>query len=89
MKKIKLILAVLCVVGMLCSPVFAGQKYNAFEGRWETVPDSWQTKYNAFEGEWSYQPDNAKTEYNAFEGKWEWDSGHNQYGDSNNSYWEW
>jgi uncharacterized protein YpuA (DUF1002 family) len=61
------------------------QKYNAFENRWETVPDNsdWQAKYNAFENEWSYQPKDAKTQYNAFENRWDWDSGHNPDSDNN------
>jgi uncharacterized protein YpuA (DUF1002 family) len=61
------------------------QKYNAFENRWETVPDNsdWQAKYNAFEKDWSYQPKDAKTQYNAFENQWDWDSGHNPDSDDN------
>jgi len=57
----------------------AKQVYNAFENRWETVPDqsNWGTKYNAMENNWSYQPENSTIEYNAFEDTWDWDSGYN------------
>jgi hypothetical protein len=71
----------LMVVGLVLLPATAqcDQKYNAMEGRWETVPDNsnWQPKYNPMEGDWSYQPSNARTEYNPFESRWDWDSGHN------------
>lgn len=62
----------------ISAPLLAGQKYNPFTSRWETVPDDWEVKYNPFEGDWSYQPQDAKVEYNPFEGSWEWDSGHNE-----------
>ena len=55
----------------------AGQKYNAMENRWETVPDNWENKYNAFDNSWSYQPRDAQVEYNPFENTWDWNSGHN------------
>lgn len=57
--------------------IFAGQKYNPFENRWETVPNDWVTKYNAFENDWSYQPEDSHVEYNPFENSWDWDSGNN------------
>lgn len=73
----KMLLVVALVVGFV-GIASAEQKYNSFEDRWETVPDSsWKTKWNSFEDKWSYQPDDAKTEYNAFENKWQWNSGNN------------
>lgn len=72
----KLIAAIFVIV--ISANLVAGQKYNAFEDRWETVPDNWEMKYNAFEDGWSYQPQNAKVEYNAFEDTWDWNSGHNE-----------
>ncbi len=74
----KILLAAVLVL-LFAASAECDQRYNAMEGRWETVPDNsnWQPKYNAMEGEWSYQPQNAQTEYNAFENKWDWDSGHN------------
>jgi len=63
-----LIVALLCQAGY----VFAEQKYNAFENRWETASGRYDLKYNAFENEWSYQAPSADLEYNAFENRWEW-----------------
>ena len=64
---------------LFASAAHCEQKYNANEGRWETVPNgsNWTNRYNAQEGEWSYQPSDAQIEYNAQEGRWDWDSGHN------------
>lgn len=72
---------VVVLVLLMATTVSAEQQYNAFENRWETVPDNqnWQPTYNAFENDWTYQPQDAQVEYNAFENKWEWDSGNNQY----------
>lgn len=70
-------LIIIVLVLSLSIVVFAGQKYNPFEGTWETVPDDWETQYNSFNNDWSYQPQDAEVEYNPFSGKWEWDSGHN------------
>ncbi len=72
----KTILMALLVISSVTS-LIATQKYNGFTGKWETVPDNWETKYNSFEGTWSYQPKDAHVEYNSFENKWEWNSGHN------------
>lgn len=86
------VLVIVVMLLLLSVPIFAEQKYNAFENRWETVPDNsnWQTQYNAFENEWSYQPDNAEMEYNAFEDTWDWNSGHNpeQSWEINNLAWQ-
>ena len=73
------ILILVITLVLLPAIAYCEQRYNAMEGRWETVTDNsdWQTKYNAMEGDWSYQPKDAKTEYNAFENSWDWDSGHN------------
>ena len=75
MRIIVLVLILVCTT----FTVSAEQRYNAFENRWETVPDrsNWKTRWNAFDNEWTYQPPNADLEYNAFENRWEWDSGHN------------
>lgn len=55
----------------------AGQKYNGFSNRWETVPEGSQLQYNGFNNTWSYQPRGAQLEYNGFENEWQWNSGHN------------
>ena len=62
---------------LLPTIAFAGQKYNPYDGTWETVPDYWETKYNPYEGNWSHQPPDVDIEYNPYEGSWDWDSGHN------------
>ena len=77
MKKIILSIFLLGLVAALS----AGQKYNPHEGRWENVPNDWETKYNPHEGKWSYQPKDAKIEYNPHEGSWDWNSGHNDRDD--------
>lgn len=64
------------VIGLLiCGLAFAGQKYNPYTQRWETVPDNWQTQYNPYSQTWSYQPQGAKIEYNPYQRKWDWNSG--------------
>ncbi|KKM06127.1 hypothetical protein LCGC14_1747120 [marine sediment metagenome] len=70
-------LIVLFVVFAYCVSAGAGQKYNPFEDRYETVPDNWEVKYNPYEGDFSYQPEDAEATYNPYEGNWDWDSGHN------------
>ena len=79
----RIILILFAVTLLFISAAHCEQKYNAQEGRWETVPDgsNWSTRYNAQEGEWSLQPSDARVEYNPQEGSWDWDSGHNPSGD--------
>ena len=73
MKRILLII----IATLFCANAYAGQKYNAFSGEWETVPNDWTTQYDPFSGKWSYQPNGARQSYNPFNGKYEWDSGNN------------
>jgi hypothetical protein len=75
----KFFIMIVLVLIFIVGAVYAEQRYNANEGRWETIPDgsNWTPRYNPQEGEWSYQPQNARTQYNAMEGTWDWDSGHN------------
>jgi hypothetical protein len=74
MKKMLLLAFTLALSANLMA---GGQKYNPHSGKWETVPDNWETKYNPHDGTWSYQPKGATTIYNAHEGTWDWDSGNN------------
>lgn len=60
--------------------LMAGQKYNSYANKWETVPDDWVLKYNCYDNTWSYQSPNAQLEYNGFENKHEWNSGNNPSG---------
>ena len=71
--------SLLVLVLAVSSPCLAKQAYNAFENRWETVPDEADVspRYNAFENEFSMQTRDADLQYNAFENRFEWDSGHN------------
>ena len=68
----KYLMAVVLVL-VMATCVYGEQRYNAFENRWETVPDNsnWTPQYNAYENEWKVQPQNAQIEYNAFENKFE------------------
>ena len=81
------ILTILLIL-FIAVPCYAKQIYNAYENRWETIPDNsnWNNQYNAFKNSWSYQPDDSSLDYNVFENTWEWDSGHNYDTDYNNSY---
>ena len=64
----------LLVVSLLCQAgfVFAGQRYNPLEDRWETAPNRYELKYNPLENEWSYESPRADLEYNPLEDRWEW-----------------
>ncbi len=88
----KIILAIIIVLP-LSQVAMAEQKYNAYESRWETVPDNsnWQTRYNPYSNDWSYQPRDANVEYNAYENSWDWDSGHGNYDTENDKggFYEW
>ena len=57
--------------------IVAGQKYNPYTHRYETVPSDWETKYNPYDHSYSYQPKNARVQYNPYEHSYDWDSGHN------------
>ena len=74
---LKRVILTVSVLVLLAVPAFAGQKYNAYTGQWETVPDNYTTQYDAYNNSWSYQPPGAKKVYNAYTGQWDWDSGKN------------
>ena len=58
---------------ILCQPVQAKQRYNAFENSWETTSDCEDTlKYNAFENEWSYEMKDSTLEYNSYNNSYDW-----------------
>ncbi len=84
----KKLLVIVLVVILWVSPVFGEQRYNAMEGRWETVPGDWEIEYNPFEDDWSYQPEDSEIEYNPFKDSWDWDSGNNSYDDYDKDEWE-
>ena len=72
----KKLIGILVILMVMSSIAFAGQRYNAMENRWETVPDDWNVEYNPMEDSWSYQPEEAEIEYNPMEDTWDWNSGH-------------
>ena len=70
----KILLLTIVISIAIYGNVYGEQRYNAFENRWETVPDNsdWTPRYNAFENTTTYQPKDAIIEYNAFENTFDW-----------------
>ena len=68
----KYLICIIFILVLLVGPVLAGQQYNPFTRRWETVPQGYQLKYNPFGNNWSYQHPGARQEYNPFEKRWDW-----------------
>lgn len=82
----KALVIVIILIVMGSGIALAGQRYNPYEKRWETVPDSYITRdpysgeikeeeprlrYNPYEGEWRYTRPDAWLQYNPYEHKWE------------------
>ncbi len=68
----RLVLASMLATLFLAGTALAGQKYNAFTNRWETVPDRYEMKYNPHNNNWSYQAPKARPEYNPHQNTWDW-----------------
>ncbi len=57
---------------LMFSSAYAEQKYNPYDGRWETTTPDAELQYNPYEGNWQYTAPDADIEYNPYEGKWEY-----------------
>ena len=58
---------------ILTQPVYAEQRYNIMENRYETVSPCEDTlKYNIYENEYSYEMENSNLEYNIYNNTYDW-----------------
>jgi len=76
---INIITIVLVILGVFCFVILglAGQKYNPFTNKWETVPEDAEIRYDPFNNTWHFHDPDAEQEYNPFSNQWQWDDGIN------------